>query len=186
MKIRGITIGISPLHIAVVIFFLALFIVSYIVTTDPAYLYWGIPLSLALLIIPIYNSYSVGTQYVRLLPEYEAESKRVRIKNINLKTLGKPVRVEGVVQAKKGEWLCRPAVTIFDGSAAITAKKSVPLEIDIAVGDNVEVVGMVVRRFTIFGDMMIHAIGIKKVENLTPFEEETETEPAEPVRIKKY
>ncbi len=186
MKIRGITIGISPLHIAVVIFFLGLFVMSYFGTHDPAYLIWGIPLSLALLIIPIYNSYSVGTQYIRLLPEYEAESKRVRIKNINLRSLGKPVRVEGVVQAKKGEWLCRPALTIFDGSAAISAKKSVPLDLAVAVGDNVEVVGMVVRRFTIFGDVMVHAIGIKKVDNLTPFEDEPDTVPAEPIHIKKY
>ena len=99
--------------------------------------------------------------------------------------LGKPVRVEGVVQAVKGVWLCRPALTIFDGSAAIVAKKSVPLDEDIVVGDNVEVVGMVVRRFTIFGDVLVHAIGIKKVENLTPLEEEASVPPEE-IRIKKY
>jgi len=185
MKIHGVTIGISPLHILVVAFFLVLFTASYLATTEIMYLFWGIPLSLILLIIPIFNSYSVGSQYVKLLPEYEEQSKRVRVKQITLSVLGKPVRVEGVVQAVKGVWLCRPALTIFDGSAAIVAKKSVPLEVDVAVGDNVEVVGMVVRRFSIFGDLMVHAIGIKKVENLTPLEEE-ESPQAESIRIKKY
>lgn len=185
MKIHGVTIGISPLHVLVVVFFLALFAVSYLATSEIMYLFWGVPLSLVLLIIPIFNSYSVGSQYVKLLPEYEEQSKRVRVKQINLAMLGKPVRVEGVVQAVKGVWLCRPALTIFDGSAAVVAKKSVPLEVDVAVGDNVEVVGMVVRRFTIFGDVMVHAIGIKKVENLTPLEEE-EPPHTEEIRIKKY
>lgn len=185
MKIHGVTIGISPLHVLVVVFFLVLFSASYFATSDLMYLLWGIPLSLVLLVIPIFNSYSVGSQYVKLLPEYEEQSRRVRIKQINLSMLGKPVRVEGVVQAVKGVWLCRPALTIFDGSAAIVAKKSVPLDTDIAVGDNVEVVGMVVRRFTIFGDVMIHAIGIRKVENLTPLEEEPSV-PSEEIRIKKY
>lgn len=185
MKIHGVTIGISPLHILVVVFFLVLFTVSYLATSETLYLVWGIPLSLVLLVIPIFNSYSVGSQYIKLLPEYEEQSKRVRIKQIALTMLGKPVRVEGVVQAVKGVWLCRPALTIFDGSAAIVAKKSVPLEVDVVVGDNVEIVGMVVRRFTIFGDVMVHAIGVRKVENLTPLEEERSV-PAEEIRIKKY
>ena len=185
MKIHGVTIGISPLHILVVVFFLVLFTVSYLATSETLYLVWGIPLSLVLLVIPIFNSYSVGSQYIKLLPEYEEQSKRVRIKQISLTMLGKPVRVEGVVQAVKGVWLCRPALTIFDGSAAIVAKKSVPLEVDVVVGDNVEIVGMVVRRFTIFGDVMVHAIGVRKVENLTPLEEERSV-PAEEIRIKKY
>ena len=185
MKVRGVTIGLSPLHLIVVAFFIGLFVFSYVNTKETAFLIWGIPLSLILLIIPVFNSYSVGSQYVRLLPEYEEQSKRVRVKQITLAMLGKPVRIEGVVQAVKGTWLCRPTLTIFDGSATIVAKKSVPLEVDVAVGDNVEVVGMVVRRFTIFGDVMVHAIGVKKVENLTPLEEE-EAPKAEEIRIKKY
>lgn len=184
MKVRGVIIGLSPLHLIVVAFFIGLFVFSYVNIQETAFLIWGIPLSLVLLIIPVFNSYSVGSQYVRLLPEYEEQSKRVRVKQITLAMLGKPVRIEGVVQAVKGTWLCRPTLTLFDGSAAIVAKKSVPLEVDVAVGDNVEVVGMVVRRFTIFGDVMVHAIGVKKVENLTPLEEEAPK--AEEIRIKKY
>ncbi len=177
--------GISPLHIIVVVFFLGLFTVSYIGTSDLMYLYWGIPLSLVLLVIPLYSSYSVASQYVKLLPEYEEQSKRMKIRQITPSMEGKPVRIEGVVQAVKGTWLCRPAVTIFDGTAAIVARKSVPLEVDVVVGDNVEVVGMVVRRYSIFGNVIVHLIGIKKVENLTPFEEE-DGGSAEKIHVKKY
>ncbi|HJJ99434.1 MAG TPA: hypothetical protein O0X23_04445 [Methanocorpusculum sp.] len=185
MKLRGVTIGLSPLHLIVVAFFIGLFVLSYVNTKEAAFLIWGIPLSLVLLIIPVFNSYSVGSQYVRLLPEYEEQSKRVHIKQITLAMLGKPVRIEGVVQAVKGTWFCRPALTIFDGAAVIVAKKSVPLEVDVAIGDNVEVVGMVIRRFAIFGDVMVHAIGVKKVENFTQLEEE-DAPKIEEIRIKKY
>lgn len=184
MKIQGVKIGISPLHIFVVIFFLGIFALSYIGTADMMYLYWGIPLSLAMLIIPFFNSYSVGSQYLKLLPEYEEQSKRVRVKQINHTMGGKPVRIEGVVQAVKGKLLCRPALTIFDGSAAIIARKSVPLDEEVVVGDNVEVVGMVVRRFTIFGDYIVHTIRVKKVENLTAFEDDEK--PVEKIHVKKY
>lgn len=183
MKVRGVTIGLSPLHLIVVAFFIGLFAFSYMITKDTAYLIWGIPLSLVLLIIPIFNSYSVSSQYVKLLPEYEEQSGSVRIKQIGPAMNGKPVRVEGVVQAVKGKWLCRPALTIFDGSGAIVAQRSAPLDEQISVGDNVEVVGMVVRRYTVLGNMVIHAIGVKRIDNLSPLDMD---EPAEKIHIKKY
>lgn len=71
MKVRGVTIGLLPLHLIVVAFFIGLFVFSYVMTKEAAYLIWGIPLSLVLLIIPIFNSYSVSSQYAKLLLEYE-------------------------------------------------------------------------------------------------------------------
>ena len=107
----------------------------------------------------------------------------MRVKQISVAINGKPVRVEGVVQAVKGTWLCRPALTVFDGSGAIVAQRSAPLDERIVVGDNVEVVGMVVRRYTIMGNLVIHAIGVKKTDNVSPLDMD---EPAEKIHIKKY
>ncbi len=80
--------------------------------------------------------------------------------------LGKPVRIRGEVEKVKGKLICRPAFTINDGSCSIVAQHGVPIDLDIKVGDNVEVVGMVVKRFTFFGKMVIHLIGIKKTDKV--------------------
>jgi hypothetical protein len=152
---------------------------------DATYLVWTIPLIFALLAIPIINSYSVGSQYAKLLPEYEAQSRSLRIKQIGPAQFGKPVRIEGVVQLVKGKWLCRPALTIFDGSASIVAQRSSPFDFDISPGDNVVVVGMVTKRFNVFGNTVIHAIGVKKVENFIPLEL-NESKSSGMIYIKKY
>ncbi|ABN07666.1 nucleic acid binding, OB-fold, tRNA/helicase-type [Methanocorpusculum labreanum Z] len=186
MKIKGVKLSLAPMHYIVVIFFIALFVWSFFATGDGMFLYWGIPLSLCLLAIPLINSYSVGRQYVKLLPEYEAESKPCRIKQLGPVMEGKAVRVEGVVQAVKGKFINRPGYKIFDGSGTIVAQRSTPLDISIRVGDNIQVVGMVVRRFAFAGDYVVHAIGVKKVDTLTPLEMDEALVSSDTVKIKKY
>ncbi len=184
MKIRGVQIHVSPAVIIVFVFFVALFVWSYVATNDFMYLYWGLPLSCCLVIIPAVSSYSLGSQYIKLLPEYEAQSKDIRIKNINQNMMGKGVRVEGVVQSVKGTFLGRPKYQIFDGSGAITVFRSLPLEEKIVVGDNIEAVGMVVKKYAVAGAVSVHGIGIRKIENLTPLEMDESISSS--VKIKKY
>jgi hypothetical protein len=186
MKIKGVKISLAPMHYVVVIFFLALFVWSFFATGDSMFLYWGIPLSLCLFVIPLINSYSVGRQYLNLLPEYEAEAKLCRIKQIGRVMEGKPVRIEGVVQGVKGKFINRPGYKIFDGSGAVVAQRSTPLDIDIRVGDNIEVVGMIVKRFAFAGDYVVHAIGVKKIDKLTPLEMDEALVSSDSVKIKKY
>jgi hypothetical protein len=183
MKIRGVRIGLSSLHLVVVLFFVWLLVHCSFVTRDVTYLVWGLPITLILLIIPIINSYSVGSQYEKLLPEYEAQSRNLRIKQIGPAQLGKPIRIKGVVQSVKGLFLCRPTLTIFDGSASIVVQRSSPFDFEILIGDSVEVVGMVTRRFNIFGNTVIHAIGLKKTEDFISLGLD---ESGEKIRIKKY
>ena len=186
MKIKGVKISLAPMHYIVVIFFLALFVWSYIATQDAMFLYWGVPLSLCLFLIPLINSYSVGKQYITLLPEYEAVSKPCRIKQIGRPMEGKPVRIEGVVQGLKGRFINRPGFKIFDGSGTVVAQRSSPLDIDIRVGDNIEVVGMVVKRYAFAGDYVVHAIGVKKIDTLTPLEMDEALVSSDTRKIKKY
>lgn len=183
MKIKGVRLTISPMHITIVAFFIVLFIFEFFITGYQfAYLYWGIPLALLLLVVPIINSYSVGKQYVKLLPEYERESKPCKLRQIGPGTAGRPVRVEGVVQSKKGAFIGRPGYKIFDGTGAVIVQRSNPFDIEIKTGDNIQVVGMVSKRFAFVGSYVVHAIGAKKIDNLTPIDVElTDT-----IKIKKY
>lgn len=186
MKVRGVSVYVSPIYFIVVAFFLILFVWSYIMTSDFIFIQWGVPLALCLLIIPLFSSYSMGSQYLKLLPEYEAESKRIRAKNINPGMLGKPVRVEGVVQTIKGKILGRPRYMIFDGSGSIVVFRSKPVDEKIVVGDNIEAVGMVVKKFAFAGSLTVHGIGIRKIENLTPLEVEDSFTSDKNLKIKKY
>ena len=166
MKISGVTIGISPLHILVAVFCLSLFTITGIGMGDYIIIGWGVLFSIVLIAIPAYNSYSVAKSYEKLLPEYEAQSKYYRIAGIHDAMLGKPVRIRGNVEKIKGRLICRPAFTVNDGSCSIVAQHGAPIDLDINEGDKVEIVGMVTRRFTFFGKMVIHLIGIKKVDKL--------------------
>ncbi len=186
MKIKGVKISLAPMHYIVVTFFLALFVWSFFATGDGMFLYWGIPLSLCLFVIPLVNGYSVGRQYIKLLPEYEAESKPCRIKQIGRTMEGKAVRVEGVVQGLKGKFINRPGYKIFDGSGTVVAQRSSPLDIDIRVGDSIEVVGMVVRRYAFAGDYVVHAIGVKKIDTMTPLDMDEALVSSDARKIKKY
>lgn len=183
MRIKGVRLTISPMHITIVVFFVALFIFEFFMTGyQYGYLFWGIPLALLLLIIPIINSYSVGKQYIKLLPEYESESKPCKIKMIGPGTAGRPVRVEGVVQSRKGWFIGRPGYKIFDGSGAVIIQRSNPFDIEINVGDNIQVVGMVTKRFAFIGNYVVHAIGAKKIDNTS----EIDVDMNKDIKIKKY
>ncbi|MBR4987864.1 MAG: nucleotide-binding protein [Methanocorpusculum sp.] len=186
MKIKGVKIHLSPAVLIVFVFFVMLFVWSFFLTNDFSYLYWGLPLCLCLLIIPAVSSYSLGGQYIKLLPEYEAEAKPMKIKNINLNMQGKAVRVEGVVQSVKGKFMGRPKYQIFDGSGALVVFRSMPLEETISVGDNIEAVGMVVKKYAIAGNLSVHGIGIRKIENLSPIEIDESIKAKPEIKIKKY
>ena len=188
MRIRGITLHLSPIVIGISAFFIILFITSGISTGEKIYFIWGIPLSLLLLTIPLVSSYNLGSQYKKLLPEYEESAVSHRIKNINLGLLGHAVRIEGVVQKIQMKWIGRPRYTVFDGSASIIVFRSLPLDEPVAVGDNVVAVGMVVRKYAVAGAVSIHGVGIKKVENLSELElDEDLTALKQPlIKIKKY
>lgn len=181
MKIKGVPIHLTPIIWVVFGFFVILFVSSFIATRDPAFLYWGLPLCVALLILPLFSSYSLGSQYIKLLPEYEGAAKPTRIKNINLQSQGKAVRVEGVVQNITGKFLGRPRLTIFDGSASCIVFRSTLLDEPISIGDNIEAVGMVVKKYAVAGALSVHGVGIWKRDNekglvLDYAEDDAETE----------
>lgn len=194
MKIKGVRIYLAPIIWCVFGFFVLLFIGSFVVSGDTSFLLWGLPLCLALLIIPLVSSYSLESQYVKLLPEYEDAAKPTRIKNINIQSMGKAVRVEGVVQTVAGKFFARPRFTIFDGSASCIVFRSIPVDETIAVGDNIEAVGMVVKKYAIAGALSVHGVGIWKRENANGLTLDYAEDDAEkdaissksPIKIKKY
>ena len=117
-----------------------------------------------LLVIPLALNYMSRSQYADMEPIYEAEAKTVRIKLINESMVGKPVRVEGVVERVYFQFLNRPQYLVADRSGEISVKMFTSPNEDVKVDDVVEVLGQVIRRYIFTGDPVINCVSIRKIK----------------------
>jgi len=81
--------------------------------------------------------------------------------------IGKPVRIQGVVEKVRFQFLNRPQYIIADRSGEISVKMFTSPDEDIHEHDVVEVLGMVIRRYIAVGDPVINCVSIKKAEKKT-------------------
>ncbi len=168
MKIGNVEVKISILAIAVfVIFTIFLLVASVYSPQVRSQLIWLIPGLFMLLVIPIALNYMSRSEYADIAPVYEAEAKTVRVKLINENMIGKPVRIEGVVEKVRFQFLNRPQFIVADRSGEIAVKMfTSPVE-DIHEHDVVEVLGMVIHRYIAVGDPVINCVSIKRLEKKT-------------------
>jgi hypothetical protein len=153
----------SALHYAVFIFF-ALFLLWYIVSTgDSRILIWALPTLVFLLLIPMLLTYMSQKEYEGLIPVYEAESRSVKIREINEKLISKPVRVEALVEEVRFRYLNRPHFIIADRTGSIPVKMFTAPREDIRAGDIVEVLGQVIHRYIVTGDPVINGVSIRLI-----------------------
>lgn len=165
MKIGNIDAKLSILAIAVFIAFTVLLLVASVYSMDVrSNLIWLIPCLFMLLVIPLVLNYMSRSQYADLVPQYEAEAKTVRVKLVNENMVGKPVRIEGVVERVYFQFLNRPQYMVADRSGAISVKMFTSPEEDVKVNDVVEVLGQVIRRYIVTGDPVINCVSIKKIK----------------------
>jgi hypothetical protein len=164
MKIKNTEVKISIITIAVVIFFTILLSITYILTRDPIILYMGVPTIILLAVLPLGLNYLSQKQYADLRPQYEREARPVRIRMINLNMVGEPVRVEGVVEKVHFQFLNRPQYVVADRSGEISVKMFTNPEEKINVGDVVEVLGLVIKRYIAGGDAVIDGVSIRKID----------------------
>jgi len=165
MKIGNVEVKVSIIAIAVfVIFTIFLLVASVLSPVVRSQLIWLIPALLMLLVIPTALNYMSRSQYADLAPVYEAEAKTVRIKMINESMVGKPVRVEGVVERVYFQFMNRPQYLVADRSGAISVKMFTSPDEDVKVNDIVEVIGQVIHRYMVTGDPVINCILIRKIK----------------------
>ena len=165
MKIGKVDVKVSIVAVAVFVFFTIFLLFASLFSPEVrSQLIWMIPALFMLLVIPMALNYMSRSQYDNLEPIYEAEAKRVRIKMINESMVGKPVRIEGVVERVYFQFLNRPQYLIADRSGEISVKMFTSTKEDIKVNDVVEVLGQVIRRYVVTGDPVINCISIRKIE----------------------
>ena len=124
MQIGDIRVRVTPVALAVFLFFMALIGVYVFATGDVRSLIWAVPAAVMLILIPAALNYMSQKQYASLVPVYEAEAKTTRIRAINLNMLGKPVRVKGVVERVYFQFLNRPQYLVADRTGEIRSRCS--------------------------------------------------------------
>jgi hypothetical protein len=165
MKIGNVEVKVSIVAVAVFVFFTIFLLFASVYSTEVrSQLIWMIPALFLLLVIPMALNYMSRSEYNNLEPIYEAEAKTVRIKLINESMVGKPVRIEGVVERVYFQFLNRPQYLVADRSGAISVKMFTSSNEDIKVKDVVEVIGQVIKRYVVTGDPVVNCISIKKID----------------------
>jgi len=164
MKIGTVDVKVSIVAIAVFVFFTIFLLIASVYSPEVrSQLIWLIPVLFMLLVIPIALNYMSRSEYADLLPHYEVEAKTVRIRLINESMVGKPVRIEGVVERVYFQFLNRPQYLIADRSGAISVKMFTSPDENVKVNDVVEVLGQVIRRYIVTGDPVVNCISIRKL-----------------------
>jgi len=165
MKIGTVDVKVSIVAIAVFVFFTLFLLVASVYSPEVrSQLIWLIPVLFMLLVIPMALNFMSRSQYADIIPHYEAEAKTVRIKLINENMVGKPVRIEGVVERVYFQFLNRPQYLIADRSGAISVKMFTSPDENVKVNDVVEVLGQVIRRYIVTGDPVVNCVSIRKIE----------------------
>jgi hypothetical protein len=163
MKIGNIDVKVSIVAIAVFVVFTIFLLAAAVYSPDVrSNLIWLIPCLFMLLVIPIALNYLSRSEYEDITPLYEAEAKTVRVKLVNENMIGKPVRIEGVVERVYFQFLNRPQYLVADRSGAISVKMFTSPEEDVKVDDVVEVLGQVIRRYIVVGEPVINCVSIRK------------------------
>ncbi|NMB78588.1 MAG: nucleotide-binding protein [Methanomicrobiales archaeon] len=165
MKIGNVDVKVSIVAIAVFVVFTILLLIASVFNPDVrSNLILLIPCLFMLLVIPTALNYMSRSQYAEITPVYEAEAKTVRVKLVNENMIGKPVRIQGVLERVYFQFLNRPQYLVADRSGAISVKMFTSPDEDVKVDDVVEVLGQVIRRYIIVGEPVINCVSIRKIK----------------------
>ena len=165
MKIGNVEVKVSIIAVAVFVIFTIFLLFASLNSPDVrSQLIWLIPGLFLLLIIPMALNYMSRSQYADIAPVYEAQAKTVRIRLINDSMVGKPIRVEGVVERVYFQFLNRPQYLVADRSGSISVKMFTSPDEDVKVNDVVEVIGQVIRRYIVTGDPVVNCVSIRKIK----------------------
>ncbi len=154
----------SALHLFVFAFFAVLLLVYVVITGDLRILIWALPTLVLLILIPMGMTYLSQSEYEDLTPIYEAESKTVKIREINEHMIGKPVKIVGLVEEARFKLLNRPHFIVSDRTGTITVKMFTSPRTDINKDDVVEVYGQVIRRYFVTGSPVLNGVHIRKTK----------------------
>jgi len=123
----------------------------------------AIPMLAALVIIPMLLTRMSQNTYSDATPLYEEKAKFHKISNINSSKVSEAVKIRGVIEKVSFKWLNRPHLKINDGTGAISAILFTSPRESLTVGEQVEVLGTVMKGFPNRRTQAISAVNVKKL-----------------------
>lgn len=125
----------------------------------------AIPMLAALVVIPMLLTKMSQATCSNAGPLYEEKAKLHKISHINSSKVGEAVKIRGIVARISFKWLNRPHLMINDGTGAISAILFTSPRESLSVGEQVEVLGTVMKGFPNRRTQAISAIGVKKLNS---------------------
>ncbi|MCQ2377267.1 MAG: hypothetical protein MJ006_04620 [Methanocorpusculum sp.] len=176
----------SPVLLGVVVLFAAVCAFSFGSTHNMAYVFFGVPLVILLIVMPLVLVYTSEKQILKNLPQERAAARFVKARHITPAMRGTVVIIEGKITRVSGIYMNKPVYVIEDSTGSIVAKRVALPERLVGVGANVEVLGRVFAKNN--GTFWINAetiTPIAKFRETVPAGEEQKPEP-EKIHIKHY
>ncbi len=136
----------------------------FIFTKDLFFLLISIPMLILVILLPMLMSTMSRGTYEGLAEELSSKAKRKNIGELQPKDAGQTVTVKGTVEAVRMQFMGRPNLVISYGDTAMSVYMFAPKHLDIKEGDEVEVMGMVMKKFWAGGAVAISAYSIEKLE----------------------
>lgn len=164
MQIQSLQMRPSILHLLVFGFFGVLLLVYVALTGNSGILIWALPSLVLLLLIPMALTWMSQKEYAELIPVYEESARNIKIRDISEKMIGKPVRIEGLVEEVRFRFLNRPHFIVADKTGVIPVKMFTAPTTDVRKDDIAEVYGQVIRRYIVAGDPIINGVLIRKLK----------------------
>lgn len=187
MKIKGITVRLPPILVALIVLFASVCAMSYGAEKNILYIAIGVPLCAILIIFPLFASYTNEKNALKQEPLIRNRAKYERARQITPAMRGNAVIVEGKIVRLGGLMMNKPTYIIDDGSGQIAVKRFALPDPLVGVGANVEVVGTVYAKMTNAAVPYINAVTVKPISRERTIEkEETAAAEAEKIHIKKY
>lgn len=133
---------------------------------DSGLLIIAIPGLILLLVIPMALGWMSRRSYAQATKKYEGKGRYLKIAKISLGMTGDVVRVSGTVQKISFKWLNRPHFQVKDdtGGEIRVIMFTSPAE-EIKVGDEVGVLGIVMKNIFARTTPAISAVSVKKTSN---------------------
>jgi hypothetical protein len=165
MKSKAKPMRMSSIAWATFAIFTAIVIVSFAQNKDYRLLAFAIPMLAALVIIPMFLTRMSQNAYSEATPLYEKGAKFHKISNIDLSKVGEAVKIRGAIEKVSFKWLNRPWLRINDGTGTISAILFTSPREGLAIGEQVEVLGTVMKGFPNRRAQAISAIAVKKLNS---------------------
>lgn len=115
---------------------------------------------LALLAIPMMLSALNQRTSAQVRGLHSKKLKLEKIRHINLARTGESVKIMGRVEKISFRWMNRSILRVRDDTGVIPVIMFTPLPEEVRVGDRVEVIGMIMRKFFLRGEPAISGISI--------------------------